>query len=148
MGSLQTVKYRDNALILDAFVFAIELLALRLFVRLCPEFSLEILDEAIELLQKGGTECVIWASRFSKDRLLLLKDRGSPEDFHVEKVRMNHTRRKLPTLRSQITKLPRAVSTARTREFRGQRREERYILRAYLQSMLDSLLPSTDDEDR
>ncbi|KAJ0134241.1 Serine-threonine kinase receptor-associated protein [Fusarium oxysporum f. sp. albedinis] len=148
MGSLQTVKYRDNALIFDAFVFATELLALRLFVRLCPEFSLEILDEAIELLQKGGTECAIWASRFSKDRLLLLKDRGSPEDFHVEKVRMNHIRRKLPTLLSQITKLPRAVSTARTREFRGQRREERYILRAYLQSMLDSLLPSTDDEDR
>ncbi|KAF5563828.1 hypothetical protein FNAPI_2438 [Fusarium napiforme] len=146
MRILQTGDDRGNAFILDAFVFATELLALRLFVRLCPEFSLEILDEAIELLQKGGTECVIWASRFSKDRLSLLKGRGSPEDFHIEKVRMNHIRRKLPTLRSQITKLPRAVSTARTREFRAQRREERYILRGYLQSMLDSLLPSPGDE--
>ncbi|CVL07298.1 uncharacterized protein FMAN_16244 [Fusarium mangiferae] len=147
MRILQTGDDRSNALILDAFVFVTELLALRLFVRLCPQFSLEILDEAIELLQKGGPGCVVWASRFSKDRLSLLKGRGSLEDFHIEKVRMNHIRRKLPTLQSQITKLPRAVSTARTREFRKQRREERYILRGYLQSMLDSLLPSPGDEE-
>ncbi|KAF4943720.1 hypothetical protein FGADI_13213 [Fusarium gaditjirri] len=147
MRILQTGEGRGNALILDAFVFATELLALRLFIRLCPQFSLEILDEAIELLARDGPECVIWASRFSKDRLSLLKGRGSPQDLHIEKVRMNHIRRKLPTLQSQTTKLPRAVSTARTKDFRKQRRKERYILRGYLQSMLDSLLPSPGDEE-
>ncbi|KAH7216986.1 uncharacterized protein BKA55DRAFT_585251 [Fusarium redolens] len=145
MVILQNFGGLSDGAILDAFVFSTDLLALRLFVRLNPDFSLEILNEAIQLLQQGGTECLIWASKFSKDRLKLLETKEKADDFYAEKVRMTSIRSKLPTVKPELAKPAGSVSTERTRFLRARRRKGTDKMVEYLQSMLDGFFQSSQD---
>lgn len=83
----------------EAYSFSTELLAKRLYQTANPIFSLELLDEVIDLLKQGNTECLIWAAMSSKTRVRLLGNKRDPKRCNPEKNCMVEIRTRLPVIR-------------------------------------------------
>ncbi|RSL68858.1 hypothetical protein CEP53_002427 [Fusarium sp. AF-6] len=125
----------------EAYVFSTNLLAKKLYQRANLSFSLELLDEAIDLLKYGSTGCLIWAAMFSKNRLRLLEDDKAPRPSKPEKHRMLELRAKLPMIQVANYDQPLGWSgtSERIRFLRLRRKTAKGEMFEDLQSMLDDL---------
>ncbi|KAJ3467774.1 hypothetical protein MRS44_005338 [Fusarium solani] len=140
-SSLEASSGLDYDLVaVEAYIFSTELLAKRLYQRANPLFSLELLDEAIDLLEHGNTECLIWAAMLSKTRVRLLGNKKDPKRCNLEKNRMVEIRARLPMIRPAYHQPFDWVGTSgRTRFLRERRQTARDEMIEDLWSMLDDL---------
>ncbi|EXM12477.1 Clr5 domain [Fusarium oxysporum f. sp. vasinfectum] len=75
-----------------AFIFSTEWLSNKAyeFPKYLYSSSYEYLDEAIEILRHGDSDCCIWAASFSKRMKLWFKNSNQKEKFQFEIKRLHH----------------------------------------------------------
>lgn len=124
----------------EAYVFSTELLAKRLYHKANPLFSLELLDEAIDLLKHGNVECLIWAAMFAKTRARLLGNKKSQRRSSPEKHLMLEIRSRLPKVQPEYHQpFDWVGASGRTLFLRQRRQTARDEMIEDLRSMLDDL---------
>ncbi|RSL43244.1 hypothetical protein CEP54_015168 [Fusarium duplospermum] len=130
-----------DSVAVEAYVFSTNLLAKKLYQRANLAFSLELLDEAIDLLKHGNTECLIWAAMFSKNRLRLLEDAKDPIPSKPEKHRMLELRSRLTMIK--VANFNQSLECSGTSEritfLRLRRKTAKGEMFEDLRSMLDDL---------
>lgn len=93
MGKLQVTDKLDDSLAVEVFVYTTKLLALKLNRQFASSYRLRLLDDSIKILRGGGTDCILWASTLSKERLHILAGEKECKELHDEKARLSAIRK-------------------------------------------------------
>ena len=134
----------NDGMAVEAFLYCTKLLALKLYVNFCRDYSLETLDEAIDLLRHGGTECLISASALSKERLKLLSSGEQRVKNQRERARLFELRNRLPNAKPAGPKKAKEVTKAENaRWLRKRRQGAKLEMIEYLENMLDGVMRAT-----